>query len=255
MMQLYVGGLALEVDDKALYGLLEDFSGIELIEIVRELETGKSAGYAIVQLADESVQKTLGDLNGKTLFGKVIDTRRMPLTLPGEMPVREYLLTHAVLVLAKAGLRQGFKVVDYGCGPGVYSIGAAQIVGDNGKVYAVDSRERPLERVREKAAAANLHNIETIKQARDEIKIPGEDVSIDAVIIYDVLHDINDITGLLREASRVLKPHGLLTAFPMHWGNEPFLKLMKQVDLFEFREAFIPPNSKSPSHILNFVKK
>jgi len=255
MMQLYLGGLAPEVDEQSLRAAVGNVPGIGLIEVVRVLETRKSAGYAIMQLSEDSVQQAIDRLNGIVLFGKIIEARRMPLTLPGEMAVREYLLTHAVAVLGKAGLQQDFRVVDYGCGPGVYSVAAGHIVGDAGRVYAIDSRERPLERVREKAAAANLHNIETIKQNRDEIKIPFEDASIDAIIIYDVLHDINDIQGLIREASRVLKPNGLLTTFPMHWGNEPFLDLMEKVGLFKFHEAFEPPNSKSPSHILNFVKK
>jgi len=255
MMQLYVGGLASTVDEPALHQLLERVAGIKSIEVVRDLETGNSAGYGIIQLADDDGQKAIDFLNGKMLQGKIIHARRMPPTLPGEMPVREYLLTHAAAVLSNAGIKRGFVVVDYGCGPGVYSVAAGQIAGESGKVFALDARERPLERVREKAAAAHVTNIETIKLSRDEVKIPAAAAGVDAVIIYDVLHDINDKPALIREVWRILKPHGLLTAFPMHWGNEPFLMLMNKLGMFTFHEAFIPPNSRSPSHILNFVKK
>jgi SAM-dependent methyltransferase len=253
--QIYVGGLAAAVDEKPLRELLNCISGIGTIEIVRDLLTGKSVGYGIVRVAEAGCDEAIGRLDGKTLDGSVIDARRMPLTLPGEMPVREYLLSHAAEVLSHVGLRQGQSVLDYGCGPGVYSVAAGQIVGDTGKVCAMDVREKALQRVRDKAAKANVHNIRTILQTVGNIKIPLPDASFDVVLIYDVLHDIEDKPGLFKEVKRVLKTQGFLTTFPMHWGNEPFLKLMQQLDLFRPRDAFVPPNSTSPSHVLNFVRR
>jgi SAM-dependent methyltransferase len=253
--QIYVGGLAATVDEKPLRKLLNGISGIGSIEIVRELVTGKSAGYGIVQVPEVELEAAIGRLDGTSIHGSVIDARSMHVTLPGEMPVREYLLTHAVEVLSHAGVKRGHSVLDYGCGPGVYSVAAGQIVGDTGQVCAMDVREKVLQRVRDKATKANVRNIRTVLQTADSIKIPFHDAGFDAVLIYDVMHDIEDKAGLLQEVGRVLKPDGFLTAFPMHWGNEPFLKLMRQLKLFRLRDAFIPPHSVSPSHVLNFVRQ
>ncbi|GAH22746.1 unnamed protein product, partial [marine sediment metagenome] len=35
-------------------------------------------------------------------------------------------------------IKEGFTVIDYGCGPGRYVGSVSQLVGENGKVYAVD---------------------------------------------------------------------------------------------------------------------
>jgi SAM-dependent methyltransferase len=253
--QIYVGGFAPEVEEKTLKELLVGISGITSVEVVRDLLTGKSVGYGVIQVSAEAVEAAIGRLNGKSAGGCLIDARSMPVTLPGEMPVREYLLTHAAEVLAHVGLKRGQTVLDYGCGPGVYSVAAGQLAGHSGQGIAMDVGERALQRVRDKAAAAHVHNIQTILQTADNIKILLSDATFDAVIIYDVLHDIKNKPGLLQEVRRVLKPDGFLTAFPMHWGNEPFLKLMEQLDLFLLRDVFIPPNSTSPSHILNFIKQ
>jgi len=41
-------------------------------------------------------------------------------------------------VLKEAGIKPGFHVLDYGCGPGGYIIAAAELVGKSGKIYALD---------------------------------------------------------------------------------------------------------------------
>ena len=43
-----------------------------------------------------------------------------------------------IKILEKIGIRSGWNVLDYGAGPGSYSIPAAQLVGPTGKVYAAD---------------------------------------------------------------------------------------------------------------------
>ena len=40
--------------------------------------------------------------------------------------------------LEKIGIKSGHIVLDYGAGPGVYSIPAAKLVGKSGKVYSAD---------------------------------------------------------------------------------------------------------------------
>ena len=44
--------------------------------------------------------------------------------------------------LRDAGVTAGQTVVDYGCGPGLFTFPAAEIVGAEGKVYAVDIEPR-----------------------------------------------------------------------------------------------------------------
>ncbi len=41
-------------------------------------------------------------------------------------------------ILKEANIKSGYSILDYGCGPGAYTIIAAKIVGETGKVYALD---------------------------------------------------------------------------------------------------------------------
>ena len=42
-------------------------------------------------------------------------------------------------VLKEVGIKTGFRVLDYGCGPGSYTVALAELVGESGKVYAKES--------------------------------------------------------------------------------------------------------------------
>ena len=60
------------------------------------------------------------------------------------------------------GLREGMKVGDFGAGSGHYALMAAKIVGDKGRVYAVDVQEDVLRALKSEASAKGLHNVEIV---------------------------------------------------------------------------------------------
>jgi len=62
----------------------------------------------------------------------------------------------------KFGIREGMTLVDYNCGPGRYTTRFAKLVGEKGKVYAIDIHEIALEIVREKMVKLGLDNVEPI---------------------------------------------------------------------------------------------
>jgi ubiquinone/menaquinone biosynthesis C-methylase UbiE len=116
--------------------------------------------------------------------------------------------------LAKAPLRAGMTVVDWGCGPGRYVIPAARIVGSEGKVYAVDIQPEAIEIVSDRAARASLTNVETM--LIDSYTAPIASASVDLVLNLDAFHGISDRPALLREIHRLLKPDGRLFMDPGH---------------------------------------
>ena len=102
-------------------------------------------------------------------------------------------------------------VIDLGCGSGTFTTFVARIVGEQGKVYAIDIQPamlKQLERKLSKADNQDLRNIE-LKQA-SAYELPFEDKSIDLVYMITVLPEIPDRGRALREISRVLKPGGIL---------------------------------------------
>lgn len=122
-----------------------------------------------------------------------------------------------VAFLRDIGVRQGDKVLDFGCRVGHYSIPAAFAVGPLGTVYALDKDLGPLDQLTEKAKELGLSNIKTMRTP-GQIDLAMESNSINVVLLYDVLHYfmLRDRRRLYQEAFRVLRPNGLLSVYPKH---------------------------------------
>jgi len=80
------------------------------------------------------------------------------------------------------GIRKGQILLDFGCGSGDYAIPVARIVGQEGKVYALDKDRRDLDKLMERAESEGLENIERMETS-GELKIAMEDESFDAVLL------------------------------------------------------------------------
>jgi ubiquinone/menaquinone biosynthesis C-methylase UbiE len=111
-------------------------------------------------------------------------------------------------LLAKARLEEGMYVVDYGCGPGSFTIPAAELVGGKGRVFAVDIHPLAVSSVKARASQKALENIETVQVVGCDTGL--SDSSIDRVLLIDTFAQIEDREALLRELHRVLKRNGLL---------------------------------------------
>jgi len=254
-MQLYVGGLSNDTKEENIVELFSSICPVQLVTIIRDIESGKSRGFAIVKiLSEEDGGEAIRQLNGVALRGTNLVVRKMPETLPGEMEFREWLTDHAAEVLTKVGIRKAQIILDYGCGSGNFTIPSARIVGKQGKVYAFEARPDLLERVKERARKEGLTNIETTLSDRSKPNTNLQDESVDVIVVYDVMHEIGDRRGLLQELSRVLKRDGILSVFPMHMGTENFIDVMRGYGLFCLRNRYGPPGFKAASEVLNFNK-
>lgn len=115
-------------------------------------------------------------------------------------------------------VQEGHTFLDYGCGTGYFSLAAAKMVTDSGKVYALDYFPKQLEIVSEKCGKAGLTNIETIHSSSHT---GLADESVDVVWLCDVLHEIKERRAVLKELHRVLKKDGML-ALHDGMGEEAF---------------------------------
>lgn len=105
-------------------------------------------------------------------------------------------------------LQQGDHVVDVGCGAGIDSLIAANMVGPAGQVIGVDMTPAMLAKARRSAVEANLGNVEFREGFGEALPIP--DAWADVVISNGVLNLMPDKLASLREMARVLKPNGRL---------------------------------------------
>lgn len=119
--------------------------------------------------------------------------------------------------LKEIGLRAGMVFMDIGCGDGFFAIPAAQIVGEKGKVYAVDVDASAIERLKHKALEKGLRNLNATAGAAEEIVFCNE--CADFVFFGIVLHDFRDSAKVLHNAKRIIKPAGMLVN--LDWKKKP----------------------------------
>ena len=120
-------------------------------------------------------------------------------------------------ILAEVDIKPGFYILDYGCGPGSYTIVAARLVGESGQVYALDIHPLAIQQVQKIAVRKRLTNIKTILS---DCATGLPDESIDVVLLYDTLHNLSEPDEVLAELHRVLKPNAILSFNDHHLKEE-----------------------------------
>lgn len=117
------------------------------------------------------------------------------------------------LLLDRAGVAQGMRVLDVGCGPGRLSLPAAERVGPDGWVVALDIQEAMLEKLRARAAERGIENIRIVHAGIGEGKI--ERGAFDRAFMVTVLGEVRDREAALKEVFTALKPGGILSITEM----------------------------------------
>ena len=168
--------------------------------------------------------------------------------------------------LKEIGLEEGQVVLDFGCGEGHYSIPAAKVVGERGRVYALDKDKQVLNQLTRLIKKANLKNIELMTR---ESKTSLQNNCLDFVLCYNVVHYLKNRKIIYHEFYRVLRPEGILSLYPKHHqGDYPLMELahlnlediIKEVEQagFSLRAKFlkrlIHDDYYNDGYILNFGK-
>ncbi|MDQ2948510.1 MAG: class I SAM-dependent methyltransferase [Acidobacteriota bacterium] len=106
------------------------------------------------------------------------------------------------------GIKKGMNVADIGAGTGYFSFRLARRVGPSGRVYANDIQPEMLDRIREKAHAEGVTNVEAVLGGEADPKLPlGK---MDIVIMVDVYHELSQPQEMLQRIRASLKPDGRL---------------------------------------------
>lgn len=126
------------------------------------------------------------------------------------------------LVVAQTGLMQGQAVADLGCGNGFYVLPAAQMVGGQGVVYAVDVVESNLAATVSIANQFGYKNVRVIKADLSKPLLDLPENSCDLVIVGNILHQINHKEALIKNVYRVLKQSGRVMAVEWKRTATPF---------------------------------
>jgi ubiquinone/menaquinone biosynthesis C-methylase UbiE len=114
---------------------------------------------------------------------------------------------YTVHALRLAGLRQGMRVLDIGCGPGDVSFIAARLVGPSGSVLGVDAAPEMIELADARAVEQGLSAVHFTQSAIDAIAL---DEPVDAVIGRLILMHLPDPAPTLRRLSSFVRPGGVI---------------------------------------------
>ncbi len=150
--------------------------------------------------------------------------------------MRRWYTSEGRVFFEKVGLREGQTVIDFGSRNGNYSIVAAMVAGESGRVYAIDKKRGVLKRLQRKAVSFDLINIETILSSGG-VSIEKVDNSAEFVMAYDVLHmlDESERNALYKEVKRVLRYRGLFSVHPKHTISDIPDRYFKNMQLDDVR--------------------
>ena len=68
MKKIFVGNLDFGATDSTVRSLFEQYGNVESASVVTDRDTGRSRGFAFVEMADEDAERAIGALNGWTLL-------------------------------------------------------------------------------------------------------------------------------------------------------------------------------------------
>ncbi|MDP4143827.1 MAG: class I SAM-dependent methyltransferase [Bacillota bacterium] len=122
--------------------------------------------------------------------------------------------------LMDLGLQQGDIMADIGCGIGYFTIPASKIIGDTGKIFAMDILPEMLQEVEEKVKENNISNIETVLTGENDLKLQDSEVSF--AFISTVLHEAEDKERFLKEIKKIISPKGKIAVVEWQKINSEF---------------------------------
>jgi ubiquinone/menaquinone biosynthesis C-methylase UbiE len=125
-------------------------------------------------------------------------------------------------VVTALTLMPGQKIVDFGCGSGVYIEIAQPLLSGSGLIYAVDINKELLKSIKRDAALRTGARVEVIWTDIDKsFELPIVEHSIDAIIFSNVLSLLKHKEFVFRETTRILKENGVILV--VDWTKEQTL--------------------------------
>lgn len=149
------------------------------------------------------------------------------------MPIRNYLMPPKK-IFDEMEIHSGHKILDFGCGPGTFTLMAAEKAGPKGKVYAIDIHPFALRMTEKKARKLGLNNIEYIS-TNCQMPIPAS--SLDVTVFLDVFHMLDNKKEVLNEIHRVLKSGTKLFFSDHHMKTNQILKELNEDGLFKLEKT------------------
>ncbi|HUU77256.1 MAG TPA: class I SAM-dependent methyltransferase [candidate division Zixibacteria bacterium] len=138
-------------------------------------------------------------------------------------------------LLLPAGLQKDQKVLEVGCGPGFFTIPAAQIVGKNGIVYAIDINPYAIKKVEKKISKEKITNVRVSLLNVTTTGLPEK--SINLAFFFGIIHNLVDIIDeVIFEMDRILTKDGTISIQKSWKKSSDIIKMIEESGKFVLME-------------------
>jgi ubiquinone/menaquinone biosynthesis C-methylase UbiE len=136
-------------------------------------------------------------------------------------------------IIADLGIKPGFQILDFGCGPGAYIPATKELIGPSGHIYALDAQPMAIEYVQDLCRKKKYSNVTSILSDRATGLLSA---SIDIIFLYDILHGLTDAKPIFEELHRVVKPDGIISVNDHHLQQEEIIAKVTSAGHFKLME-------------------
>jgi len=120
---------------------------------------------------------------------------------------------------------------------GYFTLGLAELVGDNGKVIAIDLQQEMLDIMVKRAKKKGLeHRIMPHRAEQDSI---NNTTAVDFILAFWMIHEVPDPARFFSEVSKILKPSAklLYTEPAFHVSEQRFKEILAAADKAGLKKA------------------
>jgi demethylmenaquinone methyltransferase/2-methoxy-6-polyprenyl-1,4-benzoquinol methylase len=136
-----------------------------------------------------------------------------------ESPLR-YRFFDPARTLRAARIQPGLSVLEIGPGTGFFTIPAAELLGDGGRLYSVDPHPLAIEQVLQKIRYVGQTNVRLVRADATRAGLSGG--CVDLVLLFGIIPSpVVPLGKLLPEIHRVLRPSGSLAVWTAIPGWSP----------------------------------
>lgn len=111
-------------------------------------------------------------------------------------------------IMDAMGIADASVVADIGAGSGWFTIRLARRVGPRGLVYAEDVQKEMINAISRRVGREGFNNVRPVLGLKNDPRLPP--LSLDAVLMVDAYHEVEDRVTVLSNLAKALKPQGRL---------------------------------------------